>query len=200
MLSVLPLMTRGMVKWPWQEVLHMQQLSIAAIKGLFWLGLEVEYVDVMDTGQELHPFASVSIILLATLHKEWQLKQIKQPEILFLFLPAQECGTLKNPRYGQVVFTGTIFGSTATYSCNTGFILVGEQTRTCQANGKWSGRAATCHRKCETSAYTIITMVLYFLARFFSSFSCELRLSGRSSVRSGGSYWDKCWSNCNLQL
>ena len=119
---------------------------------------------------------------------------------LFLFLPAQECGTLKNPRYGQVVLTGTIFGSTATYSCNTGFILVGEQTRTCQANGKWSGRAATCHRKYETSTYTIITMVLYFLARFFSSFSCELRLSGRSSVWSGGSYWDKCWSNCNLQL
>ena len=129
-----------------------------------------------------------------------KLKQIKQPEILFLFLPAQECSTLKNPRYGQVVLTGTIFGSTATYSCNTGFILVGEQTRTCQANGKWSGRAATCHRKYEISTYTIIMMVLYFLARFFSSFSCKLWLSGRSSVWSGGSYWDKCWSNCNLQL
>ena len=96
-----------------------------------------------------------------------KLKQIKQPEILFLFLPAQECSTLKNPRYGQVVLTGTIFGSTATYSCNTGFILVGEQTRTCQANGKWSGRAATCYRKYETSTCTIITMALYFLARFF---------------------------------
>ena len=63
MLNVLPLMTRRMVKWPWQEVLHMQQLSIAAKKGLFWLGLEVEYVGVTDAGQELHPFASVSIIL-----------------------------------------------------------------------------------------------------------------------------------------
>ena len=164
-------MTRGMVKWPWQEVLHMQQLSIAAIKGLFWLGLEVEYVGVMDAGQELHPFASVSIILLPTLHKEWLLRQIKQQEILFLFLPAQECGTLKNPRYGQVVLTGTIFGSTATYSCITGFILVGEQTRTCQANGKWSSRAATCQRKYETS--TIMTMTLHFLASFFlSAVSC----------------------------
>lgn len=129
----------------------MQQLPIAAIKGLFWLEIRVEDVGVMGVGQGLLPFVNVSNILNDNLNK-------KQQEILFLFSSARECGTLKNPQYGQVVLTGTTFGSTATYSCNTGFILVGERTRTCQASGEWSGRAATCQREYEPS--TIITMAL----------------------------------------
>ena len=37
-----------------------------------------------------------------------------------------------------------IFGHTATYSCNTGYILMGSNTRTCQATRKWSDSAPTC--------------------------------------------------------
>ena len=102
---------------------------------------------VMDTGQDLHPSANVNNILLATQNDNLN---EKQQEILFLFSSARECGTLKYPRYGQVALTGITFGSTATYSCNTGFILVGERTRTCQASGEWSGRAATCQCEYET--------------------------------------------------
>ena len=55
------------------------------------------------------------------------------------------CGTLTNPANGQVSHTaGTTFGQTATYSCNTGYNLVGGSTRTCQATGVWSGSAPTC--------------------------------------------------------
>ena len=55
------------------------------------------------------------------------------------------CGTLTNPVNGQVSDTaGTTFGQTATYSCSTGFNLVGDNTRTCQATGMWSGSAPTC--------------------------------------------------------
>ena len=42
--------------------------------------------------------------------------------------------------------TGTTFGETATYSCDTGFTLIGDTTRTCQATGLWSGNAPTCQR------------------------------------------------------
>ena len=63
-----------------------------------------------------------------------------------------DCGSLQDPQDGRVVLSGTIFGSTATYNCNTGFILVGEQTRTCQASGEWSGKSPFCRRK-----YTVIT-------------------------------------------
>ena len=55
------------------------------------------------------------------------------------------CGGLTNPANGQVSHTaGTTFGQTATYSCNTGYNLVGGSTRTCQATGVWSGNAPTC--------------------------------------------------------
>ena len=55
------------------------------------------------------------------------------------------CGTLTNPANGQVSHTaGTTFERTATYSCDTGYILVGDSTRMCQVAGLWSGNAPTC--------------------------------------------------------
>ena len=55
------------------------------------------------------------------------------------------CGTLTNPANGNVTHSGgTTFGQTATYSCNTGYSLVGGNTRICQAARTWSGSAPTC--------------------------------------------------------
>ena len=48
-------------------------------------------------------------------------------------LTAVDCDTLANPTNGQVCHTGgTMFGQTATYSCNTGYNLVGNSTCTRQ--------------------------------------------------------------------
>ena len=59
-----------------------------------------------------------------------------------------DCGTLSSPERGQVSHTGrTTFGQTATYSCDTGYNLVGSSTRTCLAIGVWSGSASMCQRK-----------------------------------------------------
>ena len=56
-----------------------------------------------------------------------------------------DCDTLSDPANGQVSHTsGTSLGQTATYSCNTGYSLVGDSTRTCQAEGDWSGSVPTC--------------------------------------------------------
>lgn len=42
---------------------------------------------------------------------------------------------------------GTVFESQATYTCNDGFIISsGNDTRTCEANGEWSGTDPTCER------------------------------------------------------
>ena len=64
---------------------------------------------------------------------------------LFLILIVAHCGSLTDPANGQVDLTsGTAFEQTATYSCNTGYNLVGNRTQTCQALGQWSGSAPTC--------------------------------------------------------
>ena len=65
---------------------------------------------------------------------------------VFLFLAtAVDCGNLTDLANGSVKHTpGTTLGQTATYSCNTGYNLVGDSTRTCQATGNWSGSAPSC--------------------------------------------------------
>ena len=63
---------------------------------------------------------------------------------IFFFPIVVSCGTLANPANGQVGHTGSTFGQTATYSCNTGYNLVGGSTRTCQATGVWSGSPPIC--------------------------------------------------------
>ena len=60
------------------------------------------------------------------------------------FLAAVDCNALTSPSNGQVSHPDGTFGQNATYSCNTGYILVGDSTRTCQATGVWSGSAPTC--------------------------------------------------------
>ena len=66
------------------------------------------------------------------------------------FSPAAvDCGTLTDPQNGEVTLTATTFMSTATYSCNSGYILSENETRTCEASGTWSDTAPTCDRKCS---------------------------------------------------
>ena len=62
-----------------------------------------------------------------------------------LILTVVDCGNLTDPDNGSVNHTaGTTNGQTATYSCDTGYNLVGDSTHTCQTSGNWSGRAPTC--------------------------------------------------------
>ena len=50
------------------------------------------------------------------------------------------CDSLSNPAGGAVSITC----STATYSCNNGYNLIGNDTMTCQSNGYWSGQPPIC--------------------------------------------------------
>ena len=73
-------------------------------------------------------------------------------DYVFLFSTAVDCGSLPDPENGQVDHTaGTSLGQTANYRCNTGYNLVGDSTRTCQATGEWSGSEPTCQGMLSTS-------------------------------------------------
>ena len=56
-----------------------------------------------------------------------------------------DCGSLTNPSNGAVdTSSGTVVGSPATYSCNTGYRLQGTDSRGCQETGLWSLVPPTC--------------------------------------------------------
>ena len=58
---------------------------------------------------------------------------------------AQACDELPNPQMGQVTKTNNgYYPSSATYSCDVGYDLVGTATRTCDTEGAWDGSAPAC--------------------------------------------------------
>lgn len=54
------------------------------------------------------------------------------------------CPKLDKPTNGEVVLTGLTLGKKAAYSCDLNFKLDGNQERTCQNGGSWSGTEPSC--------------------------------------------------------
>ena len=66
--------------------------------------------------------------------------------LYFALYACTGCERLPDINNGQVDLSGRTLGSTATYTCNQGFVLVGSSTRICQSNGQWSGSEPSCGR------------------------------------------------------
>ncbi|XP_053406533.1 CUB and sushi domain-containing protein 1-like [Mercenaria mercenaria] len=61
---------------------------------------------------------------------------------------AKECGQLSAPINGNVMTpNGTKYLSQAEYSCNYGYVLLGEVRNICNASGNWNGTTPTCGAK-----------------------------------------------------
>ena len=58
-----------------------------------------------------------------------------------------------DPDNGQIVLSGTDFGSVANYSCDSGYNLMGSESRMCTAEGTWSGVDSTCQSKWECQCH-----------------------------------------------
>ena len=59
----------------------------------------------------------------------------------------QMCEELNDPLFGTVSYSGMEPGTVAEYSCNPGYLLSGDRTRTCLDPGMWSGNEPTCERE-----------------------------------------------------
>ena len=59
------------------------------------------------------------------------------------------CGSLSSPDNGNVIVSGTGLGAEATYTCDTGYDMEGQNMRTCMnsADPQWSGSAPVCNSK-----------------------------------------------------
>ena len=69
-------------------------------------------------------------------------------KLISIINAAVDCGQPESPDpNGAVSVDETTLGNTATYSCNSGYNLVGSSTVTCLASGQWSDGAPTCQRQ-----------------------------------------------------
>ena len=57
---------------------------------------------------------------------------------------AGHCPNVSEPVNGEMLLPGLLVDDIATFTCNTGYELVGEQTITCQTNGTWSNSPPVC--------------------------------------------------------
>ena len=87
--------------------------------------------------------------------------------------PAITCPGVPTPNNGNIDFGGAsldengtyIFAVVATYSCDTGFHLVGNDSRTCTGDGSsiigaFDGAASTCQR--ELHSFILHTYIFFF--------------------------------------
>ncbi|KAG8133887.1 hypothetical protein E2320_011636, partial [Naja naja] len=54
------------------------------------------------------------------------------------------CGELPTPPNGNKIGTQITYGSTAIFTCDLGFMLVGSAVRECLSSGLWSGTETRC--------------------------------------------------------
>ena len=67
--------------------------------------------------------------------------------MITIFLIAQtviDCGPLPPPLDGQIVLGNTTAGNVAVYLCDSEFVIHGDESRVCGADGFWSGGEPTC--------------------------------------------------------
>ena len=57
---------------------------------------------------------------------------------------AVDCGCLRSLENGIIVFDDTTYNSEASYSCNPGYILTGNEMRICSGSGVWNGTIPIC--------------------------------------------------------
>ncbi len=101
-------------------------------------------VGVMECGVAVNQHVKVRYHLLFTV------------AIVLVFPAVVTCPALTNPDNGVVTLPNNNLESTATYTCDNGYTLTGDTTtRTCQANGMWSGSDPTCTRKFNALAIEI---------------------------------------------
>ena len=61
----------------------------------------------------------------------------------YIIIAIAQCGNLGHPLYGNVKVSGYTHGSSAFYTCNSGYRLIGNSYRRCY-NGQWNLKEPVC--------------------------------------------------------
>ncbi|XP_041475001.1 sushi, von Willebrand factor type A, EGF and pentraxin domain-containing protein 1-like isoform X1 [Lytechinus variegatus] len=89
-----------------------------------------------------------------------------------------KCGPLTNPQHGKVILESKVYQSQVHYVCHDGYSTNGPRSRTCLADGTWSGREPDCTPN-PCSALPLIPHAIYppdktnFVVGDFVQLECE---------------------------
>uniref|UniRef100_A0A1B6DCY4 Sushi, von Willebrand factor type A, EGF and pentraxin domain-containing protein 1 n=2 Tax=Clastoptera arizonana TaxID=38151 RepID=A0A1B6DCY4_9HEMI len=61
-----------------------------------------------------------------------------------VLVTAVQCTLPENPPHGKAIFTSCSYNSVVSYECDYGYTLLGDATRRCSADKKWSGVMPKC--------------------------------------------------------
>ena len=104
-----------------------------------------------------------------------------------------DCACIK-PANGSIKFSSSLLqpGTTATYSCNKGFLLTGgDSVRTCQQDGTYTGNAPSC-----VGEFT----VLYPLSSEAAICSCKMLFATKSIKRTSSTKWSHSGEPSHIQV
>ena len=92
----------------------------------------------------------------------------------FLILTVVDCGPLTDPVNGAVdTSSGTTYQETATYTCDPGYTLRGNATRTCQLTGRTTGAWSSSAPYCEGELSSLLVPIEPFTS-FLPTQNCVL--------------------------
>ncbi|KAH3836216.1 hypothetical protein DPMN_109587 [Dreissena polymorpha] len=89
----------------------------------------------------------------------------------------KDCGSVPPPLNGVSTIGPTVFGSTATYSCDVGYDLIGSSVLHCEPNGRWNASVPTCAiRECSqlsnpTDGNASYTNIIY---KSVATYTCNI--------------------------
>ena len=78
-------------------------------------------------------------------------------------LLVENCKEPDSPSNGDVDYTATTEGSTVVYSCDPGFVLCGDENRTCLSTGMWSGSTPDCISEYRYRGYGNVCLFMFIL-------------------------------------
>ena len=108
---------------------------------------------------------ALETLLYRAPHLAWPVVCIRFIRNVYLHCVGR-CPELDDPTNGMVEWDSLAPGGVANYTCDSGFILVGDRTRNCSSDGTWSGLAPVCERKFILAPYHLhysnITSFIYW--------------------------------------
>jgi hypothetical protein len=136
---------------------------------------------------------------------QWQSVSDTNKKLAYICKKGYRCGaTLRDPSYGRVSRYNVTVGSTAIFSCENGYRLVGNSAVICQLNSLWNGTTPTCEivdcgHLTLPNGYVNVSSTTYKSLVHFSCLRDYILVGNKSAVCLANGRWNTSIPICKLK-